>query len=175
MPLWAFWEGIQSILKAVLSMPNTSTQHNSNYVVFSDSRKSLVTTPLLEVSERVPTGQRTASEQRENQLKRWQSGEKFFKRSWSGRKLFLNRSETGRGSQERTVSEPWENSKVKPERTPKNSTNRGRTMENECLQRSNTGVFRCVLCEGYKLYSLCLYNAVQSHREPLQRILKAEL
>ena len=69
--------------------------------------------------------------------------------SASGRKLFLNRSETGRGSQERTVSEPWENSKVKPERTPKNSTNRGRTMENECLQRSNTGVFRCVLCEGY--------------------------
>ena len=112
-------------------------QHNSNYVVFSDSGKSLVTSPLLEVwartrqrnicaeipvsrsitarservqrhnaqsdggqstdtvSERVPTGQRTAREQREIQLKRWQSGEKFF---LSGRKIFKNRSETGRGS-----------------------------------------------------------------------------
>lgn len=45
----------------------------------------------------------------------------------------------------------------------------------ESLQHSNTGVFRRVLCEGYKLYSLCLYDATESHREPLQRILKAIL
>ena len=86
--------------------------------------------------------------------------------SASGRKLFLNRSETGRGSQERTVSEPWENSKVKPERTPKNSTNRGRTMENECLQRSNTGVFRRVLREVYNYTPYAFttpYRATESH------------
>ena len=47
--MWGIVEPLQSILKAVLSMPNTSTQHNSNYVVFSDSGKSLVTSPLLEV------------------------------------------------------------------------------------------------------------------------------
>lgn len=47
--MWGIVEPLQSILKAVLSMPNTSTQHNSSYVVFSDSGKSLVTSPLLEV------------------------------------------------------------------------------------------------------------------------------
>lgn len=86
--------------------------------------------------------------------------------SASGRKLFLNRSETGRGSQERTVSEPWENSKVKPERTPKNSTNRGRTMENECLQRSNISRFQSVLCEGYNYTPYAFttpYRATESH------------
>ena len=49
--------------KGIYERFESQIQHNSNYVVFSDSRKSLVTSPLLEVSERVPTGQRTASEQ----------------------------------------------------------------------------------------------------------------
>ena len=38
--MWGIVEPLQSILKAVLSMPNTSTQHNSSYVVFSDSGKA---------------------------------------------------------------------------------------------------------------------------------------
>ena len=132
--MWGIVEPLQSILKAVLSMPNTSTQHNSNYVVFSESWKSLVTSPLLEVwartwqrnicaeipvsrsitsrservqrhnaqsdggqstdtvSERVPTRQRTEREQRENQLKRWQSGEEVktkHKRSKRKQKIEL--------------------------------------------------------------------------------------
>ena len=104
--MWGIVEPLQSILKAVLSMPNTSKQHNSNYVVFSDSGKSLAISPLLEVwartrqntetvSERVPT--RTAREQRGSQDEARTKQEKT--KNWTPNEL--------RGSQERTEGEQW--------------------------------------------------------------------
>ena len=44
--MWGIVEPLRAILKAVLSMPNTSTQHNSNYVVFSDSGKACYISPV---------------------------------------------------------------------------------------------------------------------------------
>ena len=113
--MWGIVEPLQSILKAVLSMPNTSTQHNSNYVVFSDSGKSLAISPLLEVwartrqntetvSERVPT--RTAREQRGKIIKAVRKPRRSMNearekktKNWTPNKL--------RGSQERTEGEQW--------------------------------------------------------------------
>ena len=52
-------------------------QHNSNYVVFSDSEKACYISPVGSIGRSTKT-ERTEREQREIQLKRWQSGEKFF-------------------------------------------------------------------------------------------------
>ena len=96
------------VSRSITSRSERVQRHNAQ----SDGGQSTDT-----VSERVPTRQRTANEQRESQ-------------------------DEARTKQEKTKN--WT-----PKELRKNSTNRGRTMENECLQRSNTGVFRCVLCEGY--------------------------
>ena len=61
--MWGIVEPLRAILKAVLSMPNTSTQHNSNYVVFSDSGKACYISPVGSIGRSTKT-ERTAREQR---------------------------------------------------------------------------------------------------------------
>ena len=140
-------------------MPNTSTQHNSNYVVFSESWKSLVISPLLEVWARIQQGNICAKIPVSRFTTAWWKCIAWQSAQSDGGQSTDTVSERV-PTRQRTANEQRESqdeARTKQEKTKnwtpkelrKNSTNRGRTMENECLQRSNTGIFRRVLREVY--------------------------
>ena len=174
--MWGIVEPLQSILKAVLSMPNTSTQHNSNYVVFSDSGKSLAISPLLEVWARIQQGNICAKIPVSRFITAWWKCIAWQSAQSDGGQSTDTVSERV-PTRQRTANEQRESqdeARTKQEKTKnwtpkelrKNSTNRGRTMENECLQRSNTGVFRRVLREVYNYTPYAFttpYRATESH------------